>query len=134
MDKRFCSSLALALGPRARCRFWNNSRDSRILNGCGARSPIQNFERTSASVPVGAGNAMKFHVVDVGGGLQRPEDYCPANLQCAQIALGKCSSGKVEGRDRQLLARQASEVIGKQSNFLQLCRSRRDSFTNIRKR
>ena len=68
------------------------------------RSPIQNFERTSASVPVGAGDAMKFRVVDVGGGLQRAEDYCPANLQCAQIALGKCPSGKVEGRDRELLA------------------------------
>src|SRR5437867_76381 len=77
---------------------------------------------------------MKFRVVEVGGGLQRAENYCPANLQCAQIALGKCSCGKVEGRDRKPLARQAAQVIGKQSNFLQLCRSRSDRFTDIRKR
>src|SRR5438876_8140176 len=105
--------------------------DTEWLRRC---SPIEDFERAPASIAVGAGDAMKFRVVDVGGGLQRTENYCPANLQCAQITLSKCSSRKVEGRDRELAARQAAQVIGKQSNFLQLCRRCRDRFTNICKR
>ena len=96
------------------------------------RLPIENFECGLASVAVGAGDAMKFCVIDIGGGLQRAEDHCPANLQCTRIALGKRSAGKIEGRDWKLLACQVAQVIGQQPNFLQLRRSSSDRFTHIR--
>ena len=77
---------------------------------------------------------MKFPVADIGGSLHCAEDDGPANLQCAQIALGQRSSGKVQRRDRNLFAAQAAQVIGKQPNFLQLRRRRSDSLTDIRER
>ena len=98
------------------------------------RSPIENFERTLAGISMRAGDAMKLRIVDARGGLQRAKDDSPPNLQCAQITLGKRSSGEVESRDRKLLARQAAKVIGKQPNFFQFCGSRSDGFTNVRKR
>ena len=72
---------------------------------------------TLAGVSMRAGNAMKLRIVDGRGGLQCSEDDSPPNPQCAQITLGKRSSGEVESRDRKLLARQAAKVIGKQPNF-----------------
>ena len=41
--------------------------DTEWLRG---RSPIENFERTLASIAVHSGDAMKFRLGDVGGGLQ----------------------------------------------------------------
>ena len=57
-------------------------------------------------------DAMKFRVIYVGSGLQRAEDYCPSNLQYAQIALGERPSSKVESRYGKLIAGQAAQVIG----------------------
>src|SRR5947209_5036691 len=95
------------------------------------RSPIENFKSTFARIAMCAGDAMELRIINVAGGLQRAEYDGPANLQCTQIALRKCSSCKVESRARKLLDAQLAQVIGEKSNFFQLRWSRRDCFTNI---
>src|SRR5438270_342107 len=59
------------------------------------RSRTENFECTFAGIAMGTGDPMKLSVGNVGGGLQRAENDRPADLQRAQIALGKCSSETV---------------------------------------
>ena len=98
------------------------------------RSRTENFECTFAGIAMGTGDPMKLSVGNVGGGLQRAENDRPADLQRAQIALGKCSSSTIEGCDRKLVAGQAAQIVSEQLNFLQLRRRRCDRFTNVRKR
>ena len=57
-----------------------------------------------------------------------------SDLQSAQIALGKNAARKIRRRIPKLLLIERSQVVGKQADFLQLCGSRANCFTNLGER
>ena len=76
-------------------------------------------------------DSMKFCIADSCGGEQRAINHRPTNLQRAQIVLGKCTTGQISRRHRQLLAVERAQILSEQSDFLELSCCRGDRFADI---
>ena len=99
--------------------------------GCAS---IENFKGSFARVTVTRCDAVKCRVINFRCSLKRADNHRPADLQCTRVALRKSSTGKVGSYDWQLFAGKLTKIIREEPNFLQLCRSRGDRFTNLRER
>src|SRR5215467_12349134 len=80
---------------------------------------------------MGASDAMKFRIGNLCRSLQRAENDSPTHLHGPRVALGKGFSGEVRSCNRELLAGQAAQIIGKDPNFLQFRCSSSNRFPDV---
>src|SRR5438309_2351817 len=76
-------------------------------------------------------DAAKFRLTQLGRGHNSSIDDRAANLERAQIALGKRATGKIRRRERKLIRTQSAQIIREQPNFLELGWTRANCFADF---